>query len=197
MQYPLKGLQGYRLQQLHEILTEISRRMGAPMGKVDLDAASDEIQHIQSGLPAKKLALEMELVSSAQQTTCHFSLVNNGNRDVEPLEVTVWFPAAIHNTYRTAIDPAILQVGAETINGVQFTVLTYCNHREPMMGKGHAVERLVRCLAPGMRSQLKYVFFNLPHSLGEHDLEKRIRYKIVVKNMKPVEGTISLGDKLS
>lgn len=49
--FPLKGLQGYQLQQLSDILREISRRMRVPMGQVDLDAAWEELKLAQSDSP--------------------------------------------------------------------------------------------------------------------------------------------------
>ena len=122
VQYPLKGLQGYYLKQLSEILKEISRRMRIPMSKVDLDAASEEINHIQAGLPAKKLTLELRPSLNFPKWNCEFRIVNNGNRDVEPLEVKILIPSAIlHSPYRPAIDAAVLEVRETSIDNVMWT----------------------------------------------------------------------------
>jgi hypothetical protein len=114
LEYPLKGLQGYYLPQLSNILKEISRRMGVPMVKVDVAAAWEEINDIQIELPANKLALELEPHLADTKWICNVYIVNNGNRDVEPLEATVWVPSAIlMDTDRRAIDPAVLRIPSD------------------------------------------------------------------------------------
>jgi len=198
LDYPLKGLQGYYLPQLTEILKEISTRMGVPMGQVDVAAAWEEINDIQIDLPAKKLALEMELAAAYQKRTCCFYLVNNGNRDVEPLEVTIWIPSAIlWCPFQPVIDAAVLEVLQTSMDGVAYTAMTYRNYREPVMpDRFSKPERLVACLAPGLRSKLQHTSPEIRHPLEQHEQENPIRYKIVAKNMKPIERTISLKDKV-
>lgn len=172
--------------------------MAVPVGDVDLAAAWEEINEIQTELPAKKLALELEPNLSYPKWTCHFYVVNNGNRDVEPLEVTIWFPSAIlYCPYQPAIDAAILEVRQINTDNVMYTEITYRNHREPMMPNRFSnPERLVACLAPGMRSKLQHVSVEVRYPLEEHELENPIKYRIVAKNVKPVERTITLKDKL-
>ncbi len=198
LDYPLRGLQGYYLPDLAKILNEISSRMGVPLGAIDLAAAWDEIKDIQLELPAKKLALELHPTFTHPNWTCRFSMVNNGNRDVEPLEVTVWVPSAIlASPYRPMIDSAILEVRERNMEGVTYTEITYRNHREPMKpDRFSEPERLVACLAPGMRSDLRHLFFEVRRPLESHELENPIRYKIVAKNIRPVERAITLKDKL-
>lgn len=127
LDYPLKGLQGYFLPDLKDILSEISTRMGVPAGDVDVAAAWEEINDIQIELPAKKLALELEPDLDYPKWTCHFYVVNNGNRDVEPLEVTIWFPSVIlYCPFRPSIDAAILEVRQISRDNVMYTKITYC-----------------------------------------------------------------------
>jgi hypothetical protein len=198
LDYPLRGLQGYYLPDLEKILKEIATRMGVPMGKIDFARAWEEINDIQIDLPAKKLALELHPILSYPKWICHFSIVNNGNRDVEPLEVTVWVPSGILVCpFSPVIDAAILEVREQNINGVMYTEITYRNHREPMMpDRFSKPERLAACLAPGMKSELKHLFFEVRYPLEAHELENPIKYKILAKNSKPVERTITLKDKL-
>ena len=198
LDYPLKGLQGYYLSALKEILSEISTRMNTPVGEVDLAAAWEEISDIQIELPAKKLAVELEATLNYPKWCCHFYVINDGNRDVELLEVTVLVPSAILDCpFRPAIDAAILEVHQESIGGVLYTGITYRNYREPMTPERFSKpERLVACLAPGMKSKLRHLFFDVRYPLQEHEFANPIRYKIVGKNMKPVERMISLKDKL-
>jgi len=198
LDYPLKGLQGYYLPDLDKILKEISGRMGVPWGKVDLAAEWEEINDVQIDLPARKLALELHPTLSYPKWICHFSIVNNGNRDVEPLEVTVWVPSDIlASAFSAVIDAAILEVRQENIDGVMYTEITYRNHREPMTPERFSKpERLVACLAPGMRTDLRHLFFEVRYPLEPRELENPIKYKIVAKNIKPVERTITLNDKL-
>jgi hypothetical protein len=199
LDYPLKGLQGCYLPQLTEILKEISTRMGVSMGKVDVGAAWEEINDIEIELPAKKLALEMEAVLSLQKWTCHFHLVNTGNRDVEPIEVTVWVPSAILlSPFNPVIDAAILEVFQTDLEGVAYTGITYRNYREPMMPSRFSnPERLVARVTPGMRPKLQYLFFEARSPLQHHELDNPVRYKITCKNMKATEGTIVLKHKRS
>jgi hypothetical protein len=198
LDYPLKGLQGYYLPDLGKILKEISGRMGVPVGAVDLAAAWEEIDDIQLELPAKKLALELHPTFSYPKWTCRFSIVNNGNRDVEPLEVTVWVPSGIlMSPFQPVIDPAILEVQQRNIEGVMYTEITYRNNREPMTPERFSKpERLVACLAPGMKSELRHLFFDVRYPLEAHELENPTKYRIVAKNIKPVERVITLKDKL-
>jgi hypothetical protein len=197
--HPLKGLQGYYLPALKEILTEISKHMGAPLGKVDFAAAWADIDDIQIDLPAKKLAIEMHPTPSYQKCTCHFSMVNTGNRNVEPLEVTISVPTAIlASAYQPTIDPAILEARLEDFGGVQYTSITYRNHREPLrIDRFSNPERLVKCLTPGMDADLRHLFFDVRYPLEDADLQNPIRYSILANNVRPVERTITLKDKLA
>jgi hypothetical protein len=97
--HPLKGLQGYYLQALKDIFTEISKQMHTPLVKSDLAAAWEELNDIQVDLPAKKLAVEMHLSPQYQQCTCRFSIINRGNQNVEPREVTISVPTATIGRY--------------------------------------------------------------------------------------------------
>ena len=45
-------------------------------------------------------------------------------------------------------------------------------------------------------SDLRHLFFEVRHPLEAPELEKPIKYKIVAKNIRPVERTITLKDKL-
>ena len=198
VQYSLKGLQGYNLRQLSDILREISRRMGIQVGETDVDAAWEEIKHIQADLPAKKLALEFRPTLSYPKWNCKFFIVNNGNRDVEPLEVTIWIPSALlHSTYSPAIDAAILEVRQQSVNNVTYTEITYRNNREPTMpDRFSKPERLVACLSPGAPQRLQLVRPEIRFPLEAHELETPIRYRITAKNMRPADGIITLKDKL-
>jgi hypothetical protein len=197
LQYPLKGLQGYQLHQLREILREISRRMGVPVGSVDLDVASEEIQQIQTDLPTKKLALEFRPMLSYPKWNCEFFIVNEGNRDVEPLEVTIWIPSAILNSpYQPVIDAAILEVRAVSVNNVNYAEITYRNNREPKPDRFSKPERLVTCVSPGSAQVLQLVRPEIRYPLDASELATPIRYRIVAKNIRPAEGSISIKDKL-
>ena len=172
--------------------------MGVPVGAVDVAAAWEEINDIQIDLPTKKLALELHPTFRYPKWICHFSIVNNGNRDVEPLEVTVGIPSGIlDSAYNPVIDAAILEVSHEAIDGIPYTMATYRNHREPIQPERIGrKERLVKCLAPGMRSNLQHLFFEVRYPLNEDELANPIRFRILAKNVKPVERTITLKDKL-
>jgi hypothetical protein len=197
VQYPLKGLQGYNLQQLSDILREISRRMGTPIGKLDIDAAWEEIKHIQADLPAKKLALEFRPTLIYPKWNCEFLIVNDGNRDVEPLEVTILIPSAILcSPYRPAIDAAILEVRDRSIENVMWTEITYRNNRETKPDRFSKPERLVACVSPGSPQILQLVRPEFRFPLNDHELETPIRYRIAAKNMRPAEGIINRKDKL-
>ena len=75
--------------------------------------------------------------------------------------------------------------------------ITYRNHREPMTPERFSKpERLVACLAPGMKSDLRHLFFEVRFPLEEHELENEIQYSILAKNVKRVKRTITLKDKL-
>jgi hypothetical protein len=71
--------------------------------------------------------------------------------------VTIWLPSAILDCpFRPAIDAAILEVREDSLDGVAYTEATYRNHREPAMQERFSKpERLVSCLAPGMKSRLQ------------------------------------------
>ena len=197
VQYPLKGLQGYYLQQLSDVLKEISRRMGVPMGAVDLDAASEEIKQIQAVLPARKLFLELRPTLSYPKWNCEFLIGNNGNRDVEPLEVSILIPSAIlYCPYRPAIDAAVLEVRDISVENVLWTEITYRNNREPKPDRLSRPERLVTCVSPGSSQVLQLVRPEIRFPLEARELEMPIRYRIAAKNMWPAEGVISLKDKL-
>jgi len=205
MQYPLKGLQGYYLQQLPEILKEISRRMDAPMGKVDLDAASEEINDIQTELPAKKLALELRPEIRFPNWLLRFAIVNGGNRDVQLLEVKIRVPSAILSCpYRPMTDPTVLEVGQSSDSGVQYTVITYGNHRkgdaQHVVFKTSLVkvttEPLCTDLAPGMESVLQPISIEARCPLAGNELQHPIKYQIFAKNVTSVERFITLDDKL-
>lgn len=197
VQYPLKGLQGYNLQQLSDILKEISRRMGIPMGEADVGAAWEKIKIIQTELPAKKLALEFRPTLSYPKWNCEFVIVNNGNRDVEPLEVTIWIPSTIlYSQYSPAIDAAVLEVRGISVDNVMWTKITYRNNREPKPDRFSKPERLVACVSPGSAQVLQLVRPEIRFPLDDPDLENPIRYRIAAKNMRPAEGIITLKDKL-
>jgi hypothetical protein len=57
-------------------------------------------------------------------------------------------------------------------------------------------EPLVACLAPGMTSRVSPLHFDIRYPLEEHELENPLRYRIIARNVKKVEGTITLKDKL-
>lgn len=173
VQYPLKGLQGYNLQQLSDILREISRRMGIPLGEVDADAVWEEIKHIQADLPSKKLALAFRPTLSYPKWNSEFLIVNDGNRDVEPLEVTIWIPSAIlYSPYSPAIDAAILEVRQQSVDNVTYTEITYRNNREPTMpDRFSKPERLVACLSPGAPQRLQLVRPEIRFPLEAHELD--------------------------
>jgi hypothetical protein len=66
------------------------------------------------------------------------------------------------------------------MESVTYTEITYRNYREPMMpDRFSEPERLVACLAPGMRSDLRHLFFEVRRPLEAHELENPINYKIV------------------
>ncbi len=196
LDYPLKGLQGYYLSQVADILNEVAKQMGVPMVNVDLETAWREIDDIQIDLPAKRLALEMASIPSYRRLTCSFYLVNNGNRDIEPLEVTVCVPSLLFcSPFNPSIDAAILEVTQRTIGDVDYKEITYRNYREPLMPNRHSKpERLVTCLAPGMKSKLRHISLELRSPLGHEDVRNPIQYRINAKTLKPVEGAISLQD---
>lgn len=198
LEFPLKGLQGYYLQQLTGILNEIATRMSFPVGSVDVAAAWQEINEIQSELPAKKVALEVAARPAHPKAVCEFFLVNHGNRDIEPLEVTIWFPSAIlYCPFNPAIDRAILEVGHASIDGIDYQEITYRNNREPTLpDRFHRPERLTLCVAPGMRSKLQLVSIEVRYPLVGQDLKGLIRYRIVARNIKPVERSLRLPDIL-
>lgn len=199
LDYPLKGLQGYPLSDLKQILNDLSTHMAVPVGNVDLDAASKEIEDIQAELPAKKLALEFRPTLSYPKWNCEFFIVNTGNRDVEPIEVTIWIPSAIlYSPYSPAIDAAILEVRQQSANNVMSTEITYRNNREPTMPNRFSnPERLVACVSPGAPQRLQLVRPEIRYPLEEHELETPIRYRIAAKNIQPAEGIITLKDKLA
>jgi hypothetical protein len=195
--YPLKGLQGYYLQQLSNILNEIARRMNAPMGAVDLDATWEEIVNIQAVLPTKKLALEFRPALTYPKWNCEFAIANNGSRDVEPLEVTILIPSDIlYCPYTPVVDSAILDVRQVSENNVMWTEIKYRNNREPQPSRFPRPERLVTCVSPGSPQILQLVHPEIRYPLKPQELERPIRYKIAAKNMQPAEGIISLIDKL-
>ncbi len=195
--YPLKGLQGYQLQQLANILTEIARRMCVPMGNLDLDAAWEEIKSIQAVLPAKKLSLEFRPNIGYPKWNCEFAIANHGNRDVEPLEVVILIPSAIlYCPYRPVVDTAILEVREIGVDNLMWTEITYRNNREPKPDRFARPERLATCVSPGSQQVLQLVHPEIRFPLQAHELEQPIRYKITAKNMQPAEGIISLKDKL-
>lgn len=198
VQYPLKGLQGYKLQQLSDILEETSRRMGIPVGEVDADAIWEEIKQIQADLPAKKLALEFRPSLNYPKWKCQFLIVNNGNRDVEPLEVTIQIPSAIlHTHYSPSIDPAVLEVREISVEDVMWTEIRYRNNREPKPSRFSRPERLLDCVSPGHPQVLQLVHPEIRYPLEPHELENPIRYSIAARNMRPAEGIITLKDKLA
>jgi hypothetical protein len=193
MQYPLKGLQGYHLQQLGDILQEISRRMGTPAGTVDLNSAWEDIQVIQAELPAKSLALELRPCLTYPKWSCEFFVVNSGNRDVEPLEVTIWILSAIlYSPYHPAIDRGVLEVRDISIDNVVWTEITYRNNRELHWHRAARPQPLVACLPPGSAQVLELVRPEIRFPLTAHDLKTPIRYRIIAKGMRPAEGTINL-----
>ena len=197
LDFPLKGLQGYYLMQLPDILKEISTRMGVSMRNVPFDAVLEEIKHIETELPAKKLALEFRPTLSYPKWNCEFLIVNNGNRDVEPLEVTIWIPSSIlHSQYHPAIDTAVLEVREISVDDVMWTEITYRNNRETQPDRFSTPERLVTCVSPGSPQRLQLVRLEIRFPLEDHELETAIRYKIAAKNIQPAEGRISLKDKL-
>jgi len=200
LNYPLKGLQGYYFQQRTDILNEISKGMGVDIDttKVDVAAAWEEINEIQIELPARKLALEMESAPGHQKLRCYFHLVNNGNRDVEPTEVTVWVPSAIlHSQLNFVADRAILEVLPTSIDGVEYTGIAYRNYLEPtIQNRFSNPEPLVNRVTPGVKVKLQHPSFEVRFPLQEHEIANPIRYKIACKNMKALVRTITLKDKL-
>ena len=57
-----------------------------------------------------------------QSWTCEFYLDNNGNRDVEPIELSLWFPSAILSSdFRPVADVAIFEVKIESRGDVAYT----------------------------------------------------------------------------
>lgn len=178
-------------------MNEISRRIGIPAGTVDLAAALEEINNIQAVLPSKKVSLELRPTLNYPKWNCEFVIVNNGNRDIEPLEVRIWIPSAIlYAHYRPAIDSAILEVHDRSINNVMWTEITYRNNREPKPDRFSRPERLVSCVSPGSSQVLQLVRPEVRFPLEPHELETPIRYSIAAKNMRPAEGIIALKEKL-
>jgi hypothetical protein len=201
LDYPLKGLQGYYLVALKEILNEISICMGIPLAaQIDLMAAGQEINNIQLDLPVKKLALDLEETLDYPVWHCFFHLKNEGNRDVEPLEVTVLVPTAILvHSWNQNLSGEFLRTGEELINYIHHTQITYTNDSRGGLINDRRMfspEPLVACLAPGMTSRVSPLHFDIRYPLEEHELENPLRYRIIARNVKKVEGTITLKDKL-
>ena len=138
------------------------------------------------------------LICQRRDWNCEFFIVNNGNRDVEPLEVAIWIPSALlHSPYNPVIDAAILEVRQQSVNNVTYTEISYRNNREPTMhDRFSKPERLVACLSPGSPQRLQPVRLEIRCPLEAHELDTPIRYRITAKNMRPAEGIITLKDKL-
>jgi len=197
--YPLKGFQGYDLSALKVILNEISRHMGASLHDIDFSTELEELNKIQCELPAKKLALELEAIRKYPLWELHFFIVNNGNCDVHPLEITIWIPSDILGcSFDPSVDRAILEVRNTSINNIGFKEITYRNDRDPTThNRFSTTEPLVQCLSPGRRVRLQHIFPEVRYPLTENELKIPIRYRILAKNTKPVERAITLEDKLT
>jgi hypothetical protein len=63
-----------------------------------------------------------------------------------------------------------------------------------MLHQGFAGERLIGCIA--CVGSFGISSFEVRYPIETSELEAPIRYKIIAKNLKPVERTITLKDKL-
>lgn len=79
------------------MLADIANEIGITPKPVDVELFLDELNEIERKLPVFGVEIIPTLEYSGQNTYLHFRLQNNGNRDIEPLEVWATIPQEIRD----------------------------------------------------------------------------------------------------
>ena len=82
---------------LEGMLTDIATTVGSAANDLDIELFVDELNEIERNLPVFGVEMIPTLEYSGPNTYLHFRLANNGNRDIEPLQVWATIPQEIRD----------------------------------------------------------------------------------------------------
>ena len=200
LDFPLKGFQGRRINDITHILHDIATQVGLS-APTDLDEQRfvGEVRSIAAGIPSKGIALQpVMFLKAGSSRTLRFRLSNTGDTDVELIEVEAAVPKSVlvNQAWSANYIPSVLSPSDQVIDDEPCVVLKLHAFQGSVDRYEHGpFQPLPPVFAPGMSMRLlDGLQFPIKLALSTTDQRKTILRKIVARGLNAkVEKTL-LGD---
>ena len=200
LDFPLKGFQGRRINDITHILHDIAAEVGLS-APTDLDEQRfvGEVRSIAAGILSKGIALQpVMFLKEGSSRILRFRLSNTGDTDVELIEVEAAVPKSVlvNQAWSAHYIPSVLSPSDQVIDDEPCVVLKLHAFQGTVNRIEHGpFQPLPPVFAPGMSMRLlDGLWFPIKLALSTTDRRKTILHKIVARGLNAKLEKTPLGD---